>query len=150
VRLKMRFRDVPGRFATGSFILHSGLEKWSGDEQRAAAVHQMASGAFPKLKDIPPTRFLRILSASEVALGTALLSPVVSGAAAGAALCGFSGSLLVMYWRTESMHKPNSPWPTQAGTAISKDVWMLGIGAGLVLSSFSGGRRKTSSKRKSR
>ena len=30
------------------------------------------------------------------------------------------------------MHKPNSVWPTPAGTAVSKDVWMLGIGLGLL------------------
>jgi hypothetical protein len=28
--------------------------------------------------------------------------------------------------------QPNSAWPTPAGTAVSKDVWMLGIGLGLL------------------
>jgi hypothetical protein len=28
--------------------------------------------------------------------------------------------------------QPGSVWPTQAGTGVSKDVWMLGIGLGLV------------------
>jgi uncharacterized membrane protein YphA (DoxX/SURF4 family) len=149
MHLKMKFRDVPGRVTTGAFILHSGLEKWGGDEERATALHGFASGAYPRLKSIPPKQFMKLLAGSEIALGTALLAPVVSDAAAGLALCGFSGSLLGLYWRTESMHKPNSPWPTQAGTAISKDVWMLGIGAGLVLSGMSRGRKK-SSKRKSR
>jgi uncharacterized membrane protein YphA (DoxX/SURF4 family) len=145
----MKFRDMPGRISTGAYILHSGLEKWSGDEQRATAIHGMASGAFPRLKDVPPPRFLKLLSAGEVAVGSLLLSPVTSGAVAGAALCGFSGSLLAMYWRTESMHQPGSPWPTQAGLPVSKDIWMFGIGAGLILSSLSGGRTKRS-KRKSR
>jgi len=146
VKLKMKFRDVPGRVATGTYILHSGIQKWSGDEERAAQVHGFASGAFPNLKQIPPTQFLKILSVSEMALGVALLSPVTSGPVAGAALCGFSGSLLALYWKTDALHEPGSPWPTQAGTAISKDVWMFGIGAGLVLGGlFSGGRR---SKRK--
>ncbi len=31
------------------------------------------------------------------------------------------------------MHEEGSPRPTQQGTAIAKDVWMLGIGTGLVL-----------------
>jgi uncharacterized membrane protein YphA (DoxX/SURF4 family) len=149
VKLKMKFRDLPGRVSTGSYILHSGLEKWGGDEQRAEIIQGMAAGAFPRLKQIPPAQFLRLLSASEVALGGALLTPFVSSFTAGAALCGFSGSLLAMYWRTESLHKPNSPWPTQGGLAISKDVWMFGIGAGLMLSSLSGGRKK-GSKRKHR
>jgi hypothetical protein len=37
-----------------------------------------------------------------------------------------------MYLRTPALHKPGSVWPTQAGTAVGKDVWMLGIGLGLV------------------
>ena len=31
------------------------------------------------------------------------------------------------------MHAEGNPRPTQQGTALSKDVWMLGIGAGLVI-----------------
>jgi hypothetical protein len=67
------------------------------------------------------------------------LSPFVSNFVAGSALTGFAGGLLGMYARTPSMHKPGSIWPTQAGTPVSKDVWMLGIGLGLVAA----GRRST-------
>ena len=80
-----------------------------------------------------------MLAASEIALGTALLAPVVPSALAGAALTGFSGSLLTMYLRTPALHKPGSVWPTQAGTAVSKDVWMLGIGVGLIAGSLTDG-----------
>jgi hypothetical protein len=66
-----------------------------------------------------------------------LLAPVVPGALAGAALTGFSGSLLTMYLRTPALHKPGSVWPTQVGTGISKDVWMLGIGLGLMAGAVS-------------
>ena len=52
---------------------------------------------------------------------------------AGLALIGFSGALLGMWWRTPGMHAEGSPRPTQQGTAIAKDVWMLGIGTGLVV-----------------
>jgi uncharacterized membrane protein YkgB len=44
-----------------------------------------------------------------------------------------------MYLRTPALHKPGSVWPTQAGTAVSKDVWMLGIGLGLMAGSAGGG-----------
>jgi uncharacterized membrane protein YkgB len=37
-----------------------------------------------------------------------------------------------MYARTPTMHEPGSIWPTQAGIPVSKDVWMLGIGLGLM------------------
>ena len=142
MKLSLKARDLPGRVATGAYILHAGLEKWGGDEARAVAVHGMAAGAFPVLKDIPPKVFLKALAASEVATGALLLSPVVSNAAAGAALTGFSGGLIGMYWKTESLRKPGSIWPSQAGIAISKDVWMLGIGLGLLVDSLTSGRRK--------
>jgi hypothetical protein len=138
VRLPARARDLPARIATGGYILHSGLEKWHGDETRAQALHGMASNAFPVLQRIPPERFLRILAASEIAIGTALLVPVVPNALAGAALTGFSGSLLTMYARIPALRRPGSIWPSQAGIAISKDVWMLGIGLGLVADGLTG------------
>jgi hypothetical protein len=37
-----------------------------------------------------------------------------------------------MYLRTPALHRPGSVWPTPAGIAVSKDVWMLGIGVGLL------------------
>ena len=133
----MRFlkaRDVPGRLAAGAYILHAGWEKWHGTPEYAAAIHGSASGAYPVLRGIEPTKFLRMLAAGELALGTALLTPKVPSKVAGAALTAFSGGLLAMYLRTPAMHKPGSIWPSPAGTAVSKDVWMLGIGLGLVAS----------------
>jgi hypothetical protein len=132
VHLPVKARDLPGRIATGAYILHSGLDKWHADETRAKALYGMAAGAFPVLNRIPPTRFLRLLAASEIAIGTALVVPVVPSGLAGAALTGFSGSLVAMYARTPAMRKPGSIWPSPAGMAVSKDVWMLGIGLGLV------------------
>lgn len=137
MRLKIKLRDVPGRMTTGVYVFHTGLEKWSADEERAAGVHGMAKGAYPFLDGIPASQFIKLLAAGEMATGAALLNPFVSNQLAGLALTGFSGALLGMYWRTESLHQPGSPWPTQAGIAVSKDVWMLGIGLGLLLS---GGR----------
>ena len=80
---------------------------------------------FPFLQSIPPERILKILAAGEVVTGVLLLAPLVPNAVAGAALAGFSGSLLAMYARTPSLRKPGSVWPAPAGIAISKDVWML-------------------------
>lgn len=130
--MRMRAREVPGRLTTGAYILHAGLEKWSGDEARAAALHGMAAGAVPMLRSVPPARFLRLLAAGEIALGAALLTPVVPAALAGAGLTVFSGGLTAMYLCTPALRKPGSIWPSQAGTAVSKDVWMLGIGLGLL------------------
>jgi uncharacterized membrane protein YphA (DoxX/SURF4 family) len=133
MRRAVKVRDLPGRVTTGGYILHSGLEKWRGDEARAKAIHGMAAGAYPVLKDIPPEKFLRMLAAGEIAVGAALVLPVVPTALAGLALTGFSGALLGLYARTPGLRKPGSIWPSQQGTGVSKDVWMLGIGLGLVV-----------------
>jgi len=138
VYLPVKARHVPGRITAGAYILHAGLEKWHADDALAEAVHGMAAGAFPVVKHIPPARFVRLLSASEIAIGTALIVPVVPSALAGAALSGFSGALVTMYGRTPALRKPGSIWPSQAGTGVSKDVWMLGIGVGLVVDALAG------------
>lgn len=142
--LGLKARDVPGRVATGAYILHTGLEKWKGDEARAKALHSMAANAFPVLGDIPPAQFLKLLAGSEIALGAALLAPVVPGALAGLALTGFSGALIAMYARTPALRKPGSIWPSQQGTGVSKDIWMVGIGVGMVVGALTD-RQKTSS-----
>ncbi len=130
--MSLHLRNVPTRVATGAFILHSGLSKWNGSEEQAKGVHAMASGAYPFLAKVPPATFLKVLSASEIGIGAALLTPFISNRLAGAALTAFSGGLMGMYLRTPALHEEGSIWPTRAGTAISKDVWMLGIGAGLL------------------
>ena len=141
----MPLRDVPGRLTTGGYILHTGLDKWHGTAEQAAGVHRMASGAFPFLRSVPPERFLRLLAAAEIATGAALLLPVVPDALAGAALAGFSGGLLTMYARTPTLRKPGSIWPTPAGIAVSKDVWMLGVGLGLLAAGLASGERSAGS-----
>jgi uncharacterized membrane protein YphA (DoxX/SURF4 family) len=138
VRLRLSLRDVPTRIATGAYIAHSGWDKWHGSEEQANGVHGMAAGAFPFLGGISPTGFLKALAAGELATGAALLTPAVSNRLAGAALTGFAGALMGMYLRTPALHKPGSVWPTQAGTGVSKDVWMLGIGLGLLADGASG------------
>jgi uncharacterized membrane protein YphA (DoxX/SURF4 family) len=129
----MKLSHVPLRVVTGAYILHAGMEKWGGDEERAKMVHGMAAGTYPFLESVPDTRFLRLLAAGEIATGAALLSPFVSTAKAGAALTGFSAGLLGLYAKTPGMRKPGSVWPTAQGTGISKDVWMLGIGLALLV-----------------
>jgi hypothetical protein len=132
MRSQLSVHDIPGRVASGAYILHAGLEKWQGPSERATAIHGMAANAYPFLQPIPPERFLRLLAAGEIATGSLLLAPFVSNKVAGLALSGFSGALLGMYAKTPAMHKPGSFWPTPAGIAVSKDVWLLGIGLGLL------------------
>jgi hypothetical protein len=130
--IRISIRDVPTRLATGGYILHSGLEKWHGTEEHAQAVHGVAAGAFPFLAKLSPGTFLKALAAAEIGIGAALLAPFVPNRLAGAALSAFSGGLVTMYLRTPALHKQGSVWPTPAGIGVSKDVWMLGIGLGLL------------------
>ena len=125
-------RNVPIRLATGAYIAHAGLEKWRGTPEQALGLNGVASGAFPVFRPIPARRFLRLRAAGELATGTLLLLPLVPNRIAGLVLTAFSGSLLAMYARTPSMHKPGSIWPSRTGIAVNKDVWMLGIGLSLI------------------
>ncbi|MCK7625509.1 hypothetical protein MUU72_20810 [Streptomyces sp. RS10V-4] len=128
-------RDIAPRLTTGAFILNSGLTKWGADRQTAESVHGMASTAYPFLAKLPPERFTRLLAASEIAIGGALLAPLVPTRLAGLALTGFAGGLVGLYLRLPGMREPGSLRPTQNGIPLAKDVWMLGTGLGLLCAS---------------
>jgi hypothetical protein len=131
---RFKLRRAPLRVTTGAFILSTGLDKWKGDEQTAAALHGFASGTYPFLKRLDPPKFLKLLAAGEIAVGSVLLLPVVPATVAGAALVGFSAGLLGLYARTPGMRRGRfDPRSTPEGLPISKDVWMLGAGLGLVV-----------------
>lgn len=123
------------RLATGASILNSGLSKRGADEDTAMGVHGMAVGTYPFLDKVDPVGFTRALSAGEIALGTALLLPFVPNKLAGAGLSVFAAGLLGLYLRTPGMHKPRSLAPTEEGTGLSKDLWLLGAGLSLVFES---------------
>lgn len=138
--LAAKLRRAPMRIATGAFILNSGLQKLrSADDETAKHIHGAASGAYPMLGNIEPRVLLKVVGAGETALGGALLLPIVPARLAGAGLTGFAASLLGVWWRTPGMHEPGSLRPTQQGTAIAKDSWMLGIGTSLLLDSVVSG-----------
>ncbi|MGC9501763.1 hypothetical protein [Streptomyces sp. WG7] len=133
MRLPVEPRHLPPRLAIGAFILNSGLAKRGADEQTAAMLHGMAKNTYPFLDKVQPTTFVRLLSAGEMALGAALLLPVVPTAVAGIGLTAFSAGLVGMYLRTPGMREEGSLRPTQDGTALAKDTWLLGVGVGFVV-----------------
>ena len=131
--ISVKVRHLPPRIATGAFILNSGIGKLSADEAAAAQLHGFAAGTYPFLKKLKPKDFVRLLAATEITLGAALLIPVIPAAVAGAGLAAYSGGLLGLYVRTPGMRKQGTPLPTEQGTALAKDVWMAGIGLGLMI-----------------
>ena len=132
MRLPITLSEIGPRISAGAFILNSGLGKRGADEGTAAGLHGFAAGTYPILRNVPPQQFVKGLATSEIAIGALLLSPFVPTAVAGAALTAFSGGLLGLYLKTPGMRKPGSLAPTQDGLAIAKDVWLLGIGVGLL------------------
>ena len=130
---RFKLRRAPLRLATGAFILSSGLDKRSGDEETAAQVHGFASGTYPVVKQVEPKQFLGLLSTAEIAIGTALVLPVVPAWLAGAGLTAFALGTLGLYLRTPGMRQDGSLRPTQQGIPLAKDAWMVGIGLALMV-----------------
>ena len=119
----MNLTHVPLRVATGAFILNAGMGKLNADEGTAQFLHSAAAGTYPALaKDMQPTTFVKVLAYSEIAVGAALLAPMVSSTVAGAALTGFGASLVGMYFKTPAMTLDDGIRPSQEGTAVAKDI----------------------------
>lgn len=125
----MDLTQLPLRVATGAFILNSGVAKLSADEGTAQFLHQGAKTAVPGVFDsMDPKSFARVLSYSEIGIGALLLAPMVPATVAGAALTGFGAGLVRMYLKTPGMTQSDGIRPSQEGTALAKDVWLLGAG----------------------
>ena len=143
---------VPVRLATGAIILDQGLLKLGADDDTAKWLHGQAVQAFPQFADMEPREFVQLLSAGEIALGTALLGiGFVPSSLAGLALGAFGGSLVRLYLKAPGTRREGSVAPSQQGVGLAKDSWMLAIGIALVLDAVFGsrGRRRKKTRKKS-
>ncbi|MGO2054077.1 hypothetical protein CQ010_17775 [Arthrobacter sp. MYb211] len=120
------------RLVSGAFILNSGINKLRIDEASAAGLQQLASNGIPQLGELEPAAFGKAVSVSEIALGSALLLPIIPSRLAGMGLGAFSGVLLSSYLRTPGMTESDGIRPTSDGTALAKDVWLAGIAVALI------------------
>lgn len=132
---RTKLRHLPTRLAAGAFILNAGLGKLSADEEHAKQLHGFAANAYPAVEQLEPETFTKVLGAAEVALGTALVLPIVPSRLAGLGLGAFSGGLLGLYLRTPGFRQDGSIRPSPDGTAVAKDVWLAGIALSLILDS---------------
>ena len=139
---------VPVRLATGAIIVDQGLQKLGADEDTAKWLHGQAVQAFPQFADMDPKDFVQLLSASEIALGAALLGiGFVPSSLAGLGLSVFAGSLTRLYLTAPGTRRDGGVAPSQQGIGLAKDSWMLAIGLALVLDSvFGSGRRRRKKK----
>jgi hypothetical protein len=133
---------IPVRLATGAYILNSGLQKRSADDETVKGLHGFATTAYPELEDVEPERFVSMLSAGEIALGSLLLLPVVPTPVAGLALTTFGGLLGRLYLNAPGTREEGGLRPTEQGTPLAKDVWMLGIGTALTIDGVTDRRKK--------
>src|SRR3954454_7308758 len=130
--LSAKLRRGPQRLVTGAYLLNSGVNKLSADDEAAKGIHGMASGTYPFLAKVQPGVFVKSLAVGEIAVGSALLLPIVPPVVAGAALVGFSAALLNTYWQTPGLHEPGDPRPTHPGQAMARDVGLCGVGTSLI------------------
>ncbi|MWA05326.1 hypothetical protein F8568_034185 [Actinomadura sp. LD22] len=146
MRFLARAHQMPVRLAVGAFVLNSGLSKLKGDEGTAEYIHGTAKTAYPFLESQDKAAFTRTLGTAEVALGTALVTPLVPTLLVGAALTAFATGLAGLYLRLPGMREGLRP--TQQGVVLAKDTWLLGIGATLVLEELSRAREERRGRRR--
>ncbi len=149
----MSIVQIPLRLTSGAFILNSGINKLKLSDEQAAGLQQMAVKGVPQLSKLTPAQFKNFVVAAEVGTGAALLLPMVPGWLAGAALTAFSGGLMSMYLNTPEMTEADGVRPSQEGTSVAKDLFLVGAGVGIMVDSVanrSGKRKKAAKKRAAR
>ncbi|MBQ0979922.1 hypothetical protein [Micromonospora sp. M61] len=137
----MKLAHLPLRVSIGAYVLNSGLGKRNLEGAAAEGMHGMAVAAMPQLGQFEPARFAKLLSYSEIALGAALLAPFVPAPLVGLGLTAFGAGLVQLYLKTPGMREPGSVRPTQQGTGLAKDIWLVGAGLTLVLEGLTHRRR---------
>ncbi|SIM64978.1 hypothetical protein [Micromonospora cremea] len=137
----MKLAHLPLRVSIGAYVLNSGLSKRNLEGEAAQGMHGMAVAAMPQLRQLEPARFAKLLSYSEMALGAALLAPFVPATLAGLGLTAFGAGLVQLYLKTPGMREAGSVRPTQQGSGLAKDVWLVGAGLTLVLEGLTHSRR---------
>jgi hypothetical protein len=133
MNLRVKAWQLPPRLITGAYFLNAGLSKRGADNATAGQLHGFAAGTYPFFGKLDAKRFTGLLSTAEIAIGTALVLPVVPAWLAGAGLTAFALGTMGLYLRTPGMRQEGSMRPTQQGIPLAKDAWMVGIGLALMV-----------------
>ncbi|QGU03969.1 hypothetical protein [Corynebacterium comes] len=120
------------RGVSGAFIANSGVGKIGMPAEYSAGIQQMAASGIPAMAKLPSDKFGTLLGYAETGIGAALLAPFVPNKLAGAALTAFSGGLMTMYFANPENTEADGIRPSQEGTSLAKDVFMLAIGLALM------------------
>lgn len=120
------------RGVSGAYLLQSGYGKMNLPSEAAAGIQGLAATGVPPVSNLDAKTFGKVVSYSELGIGAALLTPVVSNRIAGLGLGVFSAGLLAIYFRNPVMTQEDGIRPSQDGIAISKDLFMAAIAGALV------------------
>lgn len=127
----MRLSNVFLRGIPGAYLLQSGYGKLGMDAESAEGLKGFAATGVPQFADWDAKTFTTFIAGTEMALGAALVTPIIPKRLVGLGLLGFSAGLLSMYFRNPDMTQADGIRPSQAGTALSKDAFLAAIGASL-------------------
>ncbi|AQQ14025.1 hypothetical protein CGLAU_00095 [Corynebacterium glaucum] len=131
-KTNLGFASATLRAPLGLYILNSGLGKFGADKETAEGLQDMAATGIPALDEFDPETFAKTLAASETALAAALLLPFVPNRLAGLGLATFGAGLLTMYFGNDQMTEDDGIRPSHDGLSLSKDAWLVAIGAALM------------------
>ena len=126
-----RFASAALRIPTGAYILNAGLGKFNLDKEGAEGLRDMSTDGVPALGQVEAENFATGLATAETALGAALLCPLLPNRLVGLGLTAFGAGLLSMYFGGDQYTEDDGIRPSDAGKAIAKDSWLVGIGLAL-------------------
>ena len=130
-KINLRLPSAALRIPTGAYIFDAGLGKFQVDKEGAEGLRDMAADGIPQLGQIDAETFATGLASAETALGAALLCPLIPNRLVGLGLTAFGAGLLSMYFGGDQYTKEDGIRPSDAGKAIAKDSWLVGVGLAL-------------------
>lgn len=120
------------RGISGAYFLQSGIGKLKMPTEAATGLQQFAATGVPQVTKLDPDAFGKVVSYSEIGVGASLLAPVVSNRLAGLALGAINAGFLSIYFRNDQMTRKDGIRPSEAGTGLSKDLFIAAIAAALI------------------
>lgn len=133
MRISANARRAPLRLTSGAFVLNSGVSTFAATDERSKRLQSTVATLVPQVERMDPRTFAKALGAGEVALGTALILPIVPAAVAGLGLSAFAASMLATRRPANGQHAETTGEPTAQAIPNATEAWMLGSGVSLLL-----------------
>jgi hypothetical protein len=121
------------RGVSGAYLLQSGYGKLGLPVEAAEGIQGFAETGIPQVAKLDADTFGKFVAYSELGIGGALIAPFIPSRLAGLGLGVFSAGLLSIYFRNPAMTKEDGIRPSEAGTGLSKDLFLAAIASALVV-----------------